>query len=148
VCGLIAGLLGCGGTRARVFSAADRSAIEGVMSAQREAWNRGNLDAFMDGYIRGDDLVFTSGSQIRRGWATTLARYRARYGKDRSTMGKLAFDILEIRPLGADGAVVLGRWTLTETSKSGSGVFSVIFERRNDGWRIVHDHTSSDPAKK
>lgn len=148
LCGAIAGLFGCGGSKPAVFSAADRSAIEGVMHAQREAWNRGDLDAFMNGYVRGDDLVFTSGAQIRRGWATTLARYRARYGKDTSTMGTLAFHILEVRPLGADGAVVLGRWELTRTAKAGKGVFSVVFERRGGRWLIVHDHTSVQASQK
>jgi ketosteroid isomerase-like protein len=136
-------LIGCGGARA--FTDADRRAVTAVIDAQRAAWNRGDLDAYMDGYARTPALVFTSGAAIRRGWDETLAKYRARYGADPQTMGTLAFEILDIQPVGADGAVVLGRWRLTGTPVAGAGVFSIVFERRPEGWRIVHDHTSSEP---
>lgn len=137
-------LLGCSGP-ARTFGAADRRAIEGVLESQRAAWNRGDLTAYMDGYARTPALVFTSGGNIRRGWDETKARYQARYGGDTSGMGKLAFEILDVQSLGADGAIVLGTWKLTDTPQAGGGVFSVAFERRPDGWKIVHDHTSSSP---
>jgi len=135
-------VLGCG---ARSFGDADRDAALGVLEAQRAAWNRGDLDAYMDGYARGEELVFTSGGHIRRGWQETLARYRARYGGDRASMGQLSFEILSLQPVGEGGAVVLGRWRLSDTPQAGAGVFSVVLERRPEGWRIVHDHTSSDP---
>lgn len=124
----------------------DRAAIVGVLDAQRRAWNRGDLATFMDGYVRTDELVFTSGAQVRRGWQETFDRYRARYGGDSASMGTLAFEILGVQPLGADGAVVLGRWALSEVATPSGGVFSVVFERRAEGWLIVHDHTSNDPA--
>lgn len=117
-----------------------------MLEAQRAAWNRGDLDAYMDGYLRGPALVFTSGAQVRRGWDETRARYRARYGGDRAGMGQLTFEVLDVLAVGADGAIVLGRWGLTGTPQAGGGVFSVVFERRPEGWRIVHDHTSSDPT--
>jgi hypothetical protein len=99
----------------------------------------------MRGYVQSDALVFTSGGNIRRGWAETFQKYKARYGSDPSTMGKLAFEILGVQSLGADGAIVLGRWALTDTPVAGRGIFSVALERGHDGWRVVHDHTSSDP---
>lgn len=129
---------------ARRFERADRDAVTAVLARQRAAWNRGDLAAYMDGYARTADLVFTSGGQVRRGWDDTLRRYRTRYGADRAGMGTLGFDILQVQPLGADGAVVLGRWRLTGTPNAGSGVFSVVLERRREGWRIIHDHTSRD----
>ena len=135
-------LLGCGGA-ARTFGADDRRAIEGVLEAQRAAWNRGDLTAYMDGYAHTPALVFTSGGNVRRGWDETRARYEKRYGGDTAGMGQLAFEILDVQALGADGAVVLGTWKLTGTPQAGGGVFSVAFERRPDGWKIVHDHTSS-----
>jgi ketosteroid isomerase-like protein len=138
--------MGCAGTAKRSFSPADRTSIEKVLDDQREAWNRGDIEAFMQGYLRSPDLVFTSGAEIRRGWQVTLDRYRARYGNDSSTMGKLAFEVLEIQSLGADGAVVLGRWGLSGLEAPAGGVFSIVLERRDEGWRIVHDHTSSDPV--
>jgi len=138
-------LAGCAASRPfDAFDAGDDRAVRAVLDLQRDAWNRGDLDAFMAGYLRSPELVFTSGGAIRHGFQETLDRYRARYGKDPSTMGHLAFEILSVQALGADGAIVLGRWRLTETPSAGSGVFSVAMVRRPEGWRIVHDHTSAD----
>lgn len=127
------------------FSPADDAAVREVLALQQAAWNRGDLAGYMRGYIESDALVFTSGGKIRRGWQETFDKYKARYGSDPSTMGTLAFEILGVQALGADGAVVLGRWALTNTPVAGRGVFSVALERTRDGWRVVHDHTSSDP---
>jgi ketosteroid isomerase-like protein len=126
---------------------ADRSAILQVLRDQQDAWNRGDLDAFLRGYDPSPDLVFTSGGNVRRGFAETRARYFSRYGAgrgERDVMGQLAFEVLDVRALGDDGAVVLGRWRLTGTPEAGGGVFSLAFLRTGAGWRIVHDHTSSD----
>jgi ketosteroid isomerase-like protein len=128
----------------RAFGPDDDRAVRAVIDAQRDAWNRGDLAAYMDGYARTDELVFTSGGKIRRGWAETFAKYQAKYGGSRETMGHLDFAILAVQPLGADGAIVLGRWRLTDTPAAGAGVFSVAFVRTQAGWRIVHDHTSLD----
>lgn len=122
--------------------AADRAAIVAVLDAQVAAWNRGDLAGYMDGYAKSDALVFTSGGAIRRGWNTAFDHYRARYAKDPSAMGTLAFQILSIDPVGGDGAAVLGSWVLTNSPSDGRGIFSVILERRAEGWRILHDHTS------
>ena len=127
------------------FSAADDAAVRAVLSAQQDAWNRGDLAGYMAGYLQSPDLVFTSGGRIRHGWDETFAKYRDRYGSDPSTMGKLDFEILGVQALGADGAIVLGRWRLTETPVAGGGVFSVALIRTPAGWKVVHDHTSSDP---
>ena len=130
------------------FTPADRAAVQQVLRDQQAAWNRGDLDAFLRGYDPSPDLVFTSGGAIRRGFAETRARYLARYGGNgRAGMGRLDFEILDVRGLGDDGAIVLGRWRLTATPEAGGGVFSLAFLRTADGWRIVHDHTSSAAAK-
>src|SRR5262245_30962846 len=119
-------VIGCAAARPRTFTAADRAAVEAVLRAQEEAWNRGDLDAYMAGYARTPELVFTSGGNVRRGWDETAKKYRDRYGTDPSTMGKLSFEVLGVQSLGADGAVVLGRWRLTDTAQAGSGIFSVV----------------------
>jgi beta-aspartyl-peptidase (threonine type) len=126
------------------FGPADDHAVRSVLEAQRAAWNRGDLDGFMAGYAKTPELVFTSGGKIRRGWQDTFDKYRAKYGHDQSTMGHLDFEILAVQALGADGAIVLGRWRLADTPVAGAGVFSVAFTRTADGWRVVHDHTSVD----
>lgn len=117
-----------------------------VLETQRAAWNEGDLDGFLAGYEHSEALLFTSGAKIRQGFEETRNKYRARYGEARETMGTLAFEILDVRALGQcqDAAVVLGRWALSDTAQVGSGVFSVILERRGDNWQIVHDHTSAD----
>lgn len=97
----------------------------------------------MVAYEPSEELVFTSGAVVRRGWETTRDRYRERYGGDRSTMGVLELELVELQELGADGAIVLGRWTLRETPEAGDGVFSLGLRRGPLGWRIVHDHTSA-----
>ncbi len=127
----------------RSFGGGDDHAVRGVLRAQQEAWNRGDLEGYMRGYVKSDALVFTSGGNIRTGWSETYAKYKARYGSDTSSMGTLAFEILHVQAIGADGAIVLGKWELTNTPVAGSGVFSVALERTADGWLVVHDHTSS-----
>jgi ketosteroid isomerase-like protein len=122
----------------------DDRPIRTVLTAQQDAWNRGDLDAFMAGYAHSPDIIFTSGGKVRRGWDETYAKYKAKYGADRSTMGTLAFQILGVQPLGDAGAIVLGRWQLTGTPNAGAGVFSLGLQRTRAGWRIVHDHTSID----
>jgi ketosteroid isomerase-like protein len=131
-----------------MFTPSDDTAIRGVMAAQVDAWNRGDIDGFMAGYEKSPELVFTSGGQIRHGYDETIAKYKAKYGTDKSTMGHLTFELLSIQHLGADGAIVLGKWALTDGPNAAGGVFSVAFERTSAGWRIVHDHTSSDPDQK
>ncbi len=128
------------------FTDADRRAITTVLRDQADAWNRRDLDAFLRAYEPSEDLVFTSGGAIRRGFTATRDRYRERYAaRDTSTMGRLAFELLEIRAVGRDGAVVLGRWSLTDTPLAGEGVFTLVLQRGSSGWRIVHDHTSAAP---
>lgn len=128
----------------RRFAPDDRTAIAAVLDAQAAAWNRGDITAFMDGYARTPQLVFTSGGNIRRGWQDALDHYKARYATDAKAMGTLQFTLDQIDPLGADHAAVLGHWQLTGPN-AGHGVFTLIFEHRPEGWRIIHDHTSEGP---
>ncbi len=126
------------------FTAVDDGAVRAVLAAQQAAWNRGDLDGFLAGYARTPELVFTSGGNVRRGWQETHDKFLARYGTARPTMGRLGFEIVGVQPIGADGAVVLGRWSL-DGPNAGAGVFSVVLERRPEGWKVVHDHTTADP---
>lgn len=116
--------------------------IRAVLKAQQEAWNRGDLDAFMNGYARSDSIVFLSDDTVTRGWQSARERYKIKY-RSRAKMGKLRFSDLEIQSLGHDAAVVLGRWALKRVTGVVQGHFTLIFQRTPDGWRIVHDHTST-----
>ena len=121
--------------------------VHAVWTAQVEAWNRGDLEGFMAGYWKSPDLVFFSNGAETRGWQATLDRYRARYQADGKQMGSLDFPELEILTLGPEAAMARGRWRLKmPDGKELTGMTSVIFRKRPEGWRIVHDHTSSDSA--
>jgi uncharacterized protein (TIGR02246 family) len=118
--------------------------IQSVLTGQQDAWNRGDIDAFMNGYARSASTVFVSGDEIRRGWETVRDRYHMRYS-DRATMGTLGFSEIEVTMLSTDAAVVLGRWKLKRENDEPHGRFTLIFKRLPEGWRIVHDHTSTAP---
>lgn len=121
--------------------------IQSVLSAQQDAWNRGDIDAFMNGYAQSASTVFVSEDEVRRGWETVRDRYRIRYS-DRAKMGTLSFSDIEVTMLSPDAAVVLGLWRLKRANDEPHGRFTLIFKRLPEGWRIVHDHTSAAPLTK
>ncbi len=117
-------------------------AIEQVIAAQVAAWNAGDHEGFMQGYLKSDDILFLSGNNVTRGWATVLARYQKRY-PDKAAMGTLSLGDFEFRTLAPDTVLVVGRWKVeTEKDKAQQGVTTLVFRLTGDGWRIVHDHTS------
>ena len=118
--------------------------IQSVLTAQQDAWNRGEIDAFMNGYARSASTVFVSEDEIRRGWETVRDRYRVKYS-DHAKMGTLSFSEIEVTMLSPDAAVVLGRWRLKRANDEPHGRFTLLFKRLPEGWRIVHDHTSAAP---
>jgi ketosteroid isomerase-like protein len=117
------------------------SDIRAVMTAQAEAWNRGDIEGFMRGYWNSDKLAFISGNTVSRGWQTTLDRYKKSYDS-RDKMGVLTFSDLEITVLSKDAAVVLGSWSLARAKDNPHGKFTLNFRKFKEGWRIVMDHTS------
>jgi beta-aspartyl-peptidase (threonine type) len=118
------------------------AAVRAVLDAQREAWNRGDVEGYMDGYARSPDTVFVSGDNVTRGWQTVLDRYKKNYDS-RDKMGTLTFSDLEISLIGNDSAIALGRWHLQRAKDEPHGRFTLILRRTKQGWKIVHDHTSS-----
>ncbi len=124
----------------------DRAQIRAVMDTQVAAWNRGDLEAFLESYIKSPELLFASRGTFARGWESLLERYRKTYPE--GEMGHLSFDSLEVRMLSADAAWVTGMWALEKTDASPHGAFTLIFRKTDDGWRIIHDHSSGVPEKK
>ncbi len=118
------------------------AAVLDVLDAQVEAWNDGDIEGFMAGYLRSEELRFTSGGEVRRGWRHTLERYRETY-PDRAAMGSLAFEDLDVRVLSEHAAMVFGRFRLTRESDEPTGLFTLLVERHGEQWLIVSDHTSS-----
>jgi beta-aspartyl-peptidase (threonine type) len=125
----------------------DRVAITKILDAQEKNWNEGNVDAFLEGYWHSPDLTFSGTGGIARGWDGVLARYKKNY-PDRAAMGQLDFYDLEFRFLGQDAALVLGHWHLARAQGDIGGVFSLVWQRFPEGWRIVHDHTSAVVEKR
>jgi len=123
-------------------NAENSAAVRAVLDAQAAAWNRGDIEGYMDGYERAETTTFVSGDTVTRGWQTVLERYKARYDT-REKMGTLEFSELEIKPLSPFYAQAVGRWQLTRAADTPAGRFTLIFRRTDRGWRIVHDHTSS-----
>jgi ketosteroid isomerase-like protein len=113
-----------------------------MLEVQQQDWNRGDIESFMRGYERGDSLIFTSGGKIFRGWDEALRRYKSTY-RDREAMGQLEFSQLEITILSDTAAIVLGKWSLQRRNDSPGGVFTLALRKGSDGWKIIHDHTSS-----
>ncbi len=128
-----------------LFAADDVSpAVHAVLVRQQEAWNRHDLEAFMSGYWNSPQLTFFSGAKQTSGWQPTLERYRQTYQAAGKEMGRLGFSDLKIESLGADAAFVRGAWQLTmPDGKTPHGLFTLIFRKFPEGWKIVHDHTSA-----
>lgn len=118
-------------------------AILAVLNNQVAAWNRHDLEGFMAGYRHSEKLSFFSGGIKTSGWDTTLARYRNRYQSEGREMGHLDFTELEVETLGSDTAFVRGHWNLKMSSGDQGGLFTLIFRKFPDGWKIIHDHTST-----
>ena len=114
--------------------------LESILSEQAAAWNRGDIDGFMQHYWKSEDLTFSSGGHTTRGWQTTKDGYKQRY-PTRERMGHLTFDSLEVFPQGDSAALLLGHWHLDRNGPVG-GNFSLVFRKIDGKWVIVHDHTS------
>ncbi|HEX8457627.1 MAG TPA: nuclear transport factor 2 family protein [Pyrinomonadaceae bacterium] len=118
------------------------AAIRAVLDAQAAAWNRGDIEGYMDGYERAETTTFISGDTVTRGWQTVADRYRKAYDT-REKMGTLSFGDIEIKPLSEFYASVTGSWHLTRDRDAPHGRFALIFRRTSAGWRIVQDTTTS-----
>ncbi|MFZ0807471.1 MAG: nuclear transport factor 2 family protein [Candidatus Sulfotelmatobacter sp.] len=132
------------GTGKKASGGNDQAAIKRVLRVQQEAWNRHDLDGFMTGYWNSPELTFFSGGRENHGWQEALDHYRATYSGPGHDMGKLEFSDLHIEMLGPDAAFVRGAFHLVmPDGKTPHGIFTLVFRRFADGWKIVHDHTSA-----
>jgi len=124
--------------------AKEAAEIRAVLDAQVAAWNAGRLEEFMAGYWRSPKLTFFSGGSRQQGWDATLARYRKVYQSEGREMGRLAFSDLDIQLLAKDAALVRGHWELTfSDGKKLGGLYTLVFRRLKEGWKITHDHSSA-----
>lgn len=119
------------------------SAIRQVLGDQVTAWNKGDLTGFMSGYWKSQALTFYSGKDKQQGWEETFERYKKRYQTGGKEMGKLSFAELEVQVLSPEFALVKGRFHVDLKSEKLEGLFTLIMKKTEQGWLIVHDHTSS-----
>ena len=131
-------------------SAYDKGKIEAdirtTLTEQSAAWNSGDIEAFMQDYLKTDALRFASGGNVNRGWEVTLRRYQSRY-PDRAAMGVLTFSDLEIEVVSAQDALVFGRWALQRDADRPNGLFTLHMKHIDGAWVIASDHTSSAPPE-
>jgi uncharacterized protein (TIGR02246 family) len=122
------------------------AAVRKMLAVQDEAWNRGDIEGFMQYYWKSDTIRFAGGDSYRYGWQATLDSYKKGY-PDAAAMGKLSFDLLEVREMNPDVVYVFGKWKLTRVSeaadKAPHGLFTLIVERKDGTWVITRDHTSA-----
>jgi ketosteroid isomerase-like protein len=115
--------------------------IRKVLSEQTAAWNRGDVEGFMKGYWKDDSLMFIGKSGVNRGWQKTLENYKRSY-PDTTSMGKLSFDIILVKPLSKKYYYVVGKWMLKRSIGDLSGYYNLLFKKVNGEWVIIADHSS------
>jgi ketosteroid isomerase-like protein len=125
---------------------ADRSAILAVLTTQQTDWNKGDIRGFMAGYWNSTELTFAGTRGFTRGWQPVMSRYEKTYA-DKAAMGTLDFQELELRSLGPDAALVLGKWHLQREAGDVGGIFTLVFQKFPEGWHIIHDHTTQSPPE-
>jgi ketosteroid isomerase-like protein len=137
---------GGGGTLHKHSEKHSEHKIHEALDAQEAAWNDGDVDQFMKGYWNSPKTEFVGANGILSGWQAVLDRYKKAY-PDKKTMGTLTFSGLEIEMLGNEVALVVGHWELKREKDRPGGVFTLVFRKFHDGWKIVNDHTSEVKAK-
>jgi beta-aspartyl-peptidase (threonine type) len=121
----------------------DQKELLQVLSDQQKAWNQGRLDLFMETYWKSEELSYFSGNTLVKGWQALLDRYERRYRGTGEALGQVSFSELKVEKLGPDHALIRGRWNLIREGEDPlGGLFSLILQRFDEGWKIIHDHTS------
>ncbi|MGB2868111.1 MAG: DUF4440 domain-containing protein [Bacteroidota bacterium] len=121
--------------------------IAKVLQGQVDAWNEGNIEGYMEGYWKSDSTMFVSGGTVTTGYGEVLSRYKKGYDA-REKMGRLEFQDLTVRLLSADAAIATGVWNLYRGKDQPWGRFTLVLEKKPEGWRITHDHTSVAEEKR
>ena len=129
------------GTAAVQAQSKEDTAVRRLLQTQTEAWNRGDLEGFMQTYWKSDSLMFIGKNGVVWGWQKTLDNYKKSY-PDKAAMGNLAFDVVEIKRLSEDYYYVTGKWMLQRTTDAPAGYYTLLLRRIAGAWKIVSDHSS------
>ena len=118
-----------------------------MLHASADSWNRGDLEGFLDDYWRSEELTFSGEGGVTRGWEDVRTRYLTSYWAEGATRDSLSFEAIEVTDLGREHALALGQYVLFRPDEGGlvsaTGYFSLVLEKMEDGWKILHDHTSA-----
>jgi len=135
-------LVGAAGSAPGAKDATPEAAIRAVLDVQVADWNRGDVDAFMTSYWKSESTEFVGANGVAKGWEAVLDRYRKAY-PDRQAMGTLTFSDLEVNVLCPTVALVTGHYHLQREKDQPTGVFTLVFRKFPEGWKIINDHTSA-----
>ena len=124
----------------------DSIAIIDVLNSQKEAWNNADINSFMKGYLKNEELTFIGSRGVTYGWQNTLENYKKGY-PDSAAMGNLQFNIISVKSLGEEAAQVIGQFILTRENDKPSGYFSLVFQKVKGDWVITSDMTASTPQE-
>lgn len=119
----------------------DEKEVRALLDFQTQEWNKGNIPAFMETYWKSDSLMFIGKSGVTYGWQKTLENYNKNY-PDKTAMGKLKFELLQVKRLSPTHFFVVGKWHLTRSIGDVGGLFSLLFRKVANKWIIIVDHTS------
>ncbi|WP_395804473.1 YybH family protein [Daejeonella sp.] len=119
----------------------DKELIMGLLENQRLAWNKGDVEEFMQSYVKSDSLLYVGKTGPKYGWNNTLNNYKKSY-PDKQAMGYLSFDIKDVKILSPDHAFVLGAWKLKREKDEPGGYFTLIVKKINGEWKVISDHSS------
>jgi len=137
---LATGLSSCGNDE---LSEADREAILKVFQMTEDAWNEGDIDTFMEGYWKSDKLVFVGASGPVYGYQATLDRYKINY-PNKEAMGKLSFEILDVRKIDKNSVIFIGKFHLSRTIGDLQGHYTLIWKKIDGQWLIISDHSGTE----
>ena len=119
----------------------DEKEIRSILATQTAAWNRGDIDQFMNGYWENDSLMFIGKSGVTYGWTNTLNNYKKGY-PDTAAMGQLIFNLTQVKKLSKKYYHVTGKWFLKRSIGDVGGHYTLLFQKINDRWVIISDHSS------
>lgn len=141
--GILVGLLFITTLAENKISKKEKDKISSLLAKQVEAWNEGNLEKFMETYWNSEQLVFVGSRGPTYGWKATLDNYKKGY-PDKTAMGNLKFEILEISKIDKKTVFVIGRFELTREIGDLAGHFTLVIQNIDKNWVIVSDHSSSE----
>ncbi len=118
-----------------------KTEVKKILDLSVEGWNSGNLEDYMQCYLKSESMRFVGNNSFNMGWINTLNRYKKSY-PDKKSMGILSFSDIDITVISSDAVLVFGRWTLSYKDRKKTGLYTLLLRKFEQGWKIVHDHSS------